>query len=140
MTIKGQRKANMLFACDFTLCSTILLLYAPPKTCFLFLKPLSLLLLLLHACVRACVRAGGAAWVRAALVRDPVCRTSCPACPPINWAALTCSACASLAFFHPYAFIPLIFPLPHSFPLMSANGPVHNSCAPNVSPQLKCET
>ena len=92
------------------------------------------------ACVRACVRAGGAAWVRAALVRDPVCRTSCPACPPINWAALTCSACASLAFFHPYAFIPLIFPLPHSFPLMSANGPVHNSCAPNVSPQLKCET
>jgi hypothetical protein len=29
-----------------------------------------------------------------------------------------------LFLFNPYAFLPLIFPLPHSFPLMSANTPV----------------
>jgi hypothetical protein len=88
------------------------------------------------SCMRACVL------VVLLGCRQPWCVPpfAAPAAPPVNWAALTCSVCASLAFFHPYAFIPLIFPLPHSFPLMSANGPVHNSCAPNVSPQLKCET
>jgi hypothetical protein len=45
----------------------------------------------------------------------------------------------ALVLFNPYAFLPLIFPLPHSFPLMRANAPVHNSYAPEVSPQPKCE-
>ena len=87
-TTKRQRRANMLFACEFS----VLLLNGPPQICFLFLQPLSLLLRLLLA------RADGAAWVRAALVRDLVGRTSCPTCSFLScWAALTCSACASVA-------------------------------------------
>jgi len=41
--------------------------------------------------------ADGAAWVRAALVRDLVCCTSCSTCSFISCWALTCSACASIA-------------------------------------------
>ena len=43
------------------------------------------------------------------------------------------------ALFSPYVFLPLISPLPLSLPLMRANAPVHNSYAPEVSPQPKCE-
>jgi len=46
----------------------------------------------------------------------------------------------SLLLFNPYAFLPLVFPLPHSFPPMRAYASVHNSCAPEVSPQPNCET
>ena len=92
----------MLFACEFS----VQLLNGPPQICFLFLQPLSLLLRLLLA------RADGAAWVRAALVRDLVGRTSCPTCSFLScWAALTCSACASVAAC-PYALL-YIFSLPH---------------------------
>jgi hypothetical protein len=40
-----------------------------------------------------------------------------------------------LVLFNPHASF-----LPHSFPLMRANAPVHNSCASEVSPQPNCET
>jgi len=58
----------------------------------------SLLLLLLLGALLVLAHADGAAWVRAALVRDLVCRTSCPICSSvICWAALICSACAKVA-------------------------------------------
>ena len=37
-----------------------------------------------------------------------------------------------MVLFNPYAFLLFFFPLPHSFPLMSVNAFVHNSCAPEV--------
>ena len=50
------------------------------------------------------------------------------------WIALTCSNlhAQALVLFNPYAFLLFFFPLPHSFPLMSVNAFVHNSCAPEV--------
>jgi hypothetical protein len=59
---------------------------------------LLLLLLLLRGASLVLVRADGAAWVRAALVRDLVCRIIRPTCSTIScWAALICSVCASTA-------------------------------------------
>ena len=40
----------------------------------------------------------------------------------------------------PHAFLPLIFSLPPDIPLIHANAPVHNSCAPAVSSQPNCES
>ena len=69
--------------------SLLLLLLLPP---LLLLLPCSWVRLLVLA------RADGAAWVRLALERDLVCRTSCPACSTVScWAALICSACVSIA-------------------------------------------
>jgi polyferredoxin len=48
------------------------------------LLPLLLLLLLLLGTLLVLVPADGAAWVRAALVRDFVCRTGCPTCSLIS--------------------------------------------------------
>ena len=45
----------------------------------------------------ACAHADGAAWVRAVLVLDLVCRTSCSTCSSVSCWALICSACASIA-------------------------------------------
>jgi hypothetical protein len=84
-TTEGQDN-SLLCACEFAFCSATAL----PKTRFLFLKPLPLLLLL--------VCAYGVAWVRAALVRDLV----CPTCSSFScWVALPCSACASVSPLHP---------------------------------------
>jgi len=73
--------------------------------------------------------------VQAALMSDLV----CPTCSSLScWVALTCSACASVGPLQPQR-LPLIHLLPHSFPLMRDNASVHNSCAPKVYPQPKCE-
>ena len=62
------------------------------------LLQLLLLLLLLLLLGALLVHADGAAWVRAALVRDLICRTSCSTCSCVSCrAALICSACASIA-------------------------------------------
>ena len=45
-----------------------------------------------------------------------------------------------MVLFNPYALLSFFFSLPHSFPLISANAPVHNSFAPEVSLQPNCET
>jgi len=76
-------------------------------------------------------------------MRELLCRTSCRTCSPIScWAALTtCSACASIAAWSSLTPTPSSHsssPCHTAFPL--ANAPVHNSCAPQVSPQLNCET
>ena len=70
---------------------------------------------------------------------QPWCVTS--SAPPAHLlaAGLTCSACASVGPLQPLP-LPSIHPLPHSFPLMSANVSVHNSCAPEMSPHPNCET
>ena len=87
----------MLFACEFS----VLLLNGPPQICFLFLQPLSLLLRLLLA------RADGAAWVRAALVHDLLCLTSCPTCSSVCCSDLLCMRKrAAWSSFNPYASPP----------------------------------
>jgi hypothetical protein len=51
-----------------------------------------------HCCccwVLVLAHADGAAWVRAALERDLVCRTSCSTCSSVSCWAIICSACAS---------------------------------------------
>jgi len=59
-----------------------------------------LLLLLLLGALLVLAHADGAAWVRAALVRDLVCHTSCPTCSSVScWAAfnlLCVRKCCSL--------------------------------------------
>ena len=109
-TTEGQDN-SLLCACEFAFCSAT----AHPKTRFLFLKPLPLLLLL--------VCAYGVAWVRAALVRDLV----CPTCSSFScWVALPCSACASVSPLHPG--LPSQFILTLAFLL--------NSVSPCVPPQF----
>jgi len=75
------------------------------------------------------VRADGAAWVQAALVRDLVCRSSCPTCSYVSyWAALICSACASIELGPPWFFFslpggltsPLPAPVAQPVPLLLA--------------------
>ena len=109
-TTEGQDN-SLLCACEFAFCSAT----AHPKTRFLFLKPLPLLLML--------VCAYGVAWVRAALVRDLV----CPTCSSFScWVALPCSACASVSPLHPG--LPSQFILTLAFLL--------NSVSPCVPPQF----
>jgi hypothetical protein len=63
-----------------------------------------------------------------------VCDLVCPTCSSFScWVALTALHAQVLIFFNPYAFLSFFFPLPHSFPYMSAN-------AHKVSPQPNCET
>ena len=112
-TTEGQDN-SLLCACEFAFCSAT----AHPKTRFLFLKPLPLLLLL--------VCAYGVAWVRAALVRDLV----CPTCSSFScWVALPCSACASVSPLHPG--LPSQFILTLAFLLNSVSPwPSSNSSLP----------
>jgi len=56
----------------------------------------------------------GAAWVRAALVQDLVCRTSCSTCSSVSFWALICSACASIAA---WSSKPKVFLWPARMPL-----------------------
>jgi len=89
------------------------------------LSSLLLLLLLLLRAVLVLAPADGAAWVRAALVRDLVLRTSYPSCSSVScWDALTCSKALKLPPPWPLRLLPTqLPPHPHQGVALGGGGP-----------------